>query len=84
MPKKEIEKPLVFGLFPSRRRSAAPKPLPNPDFTKGDKLPESAVHDWTLGATGARGWMYNIGSTPHWPARFTSPMSRRFAGQMVC
>ncbi|MDX1679930.1 MAG: DUF6288 domain-containing protein, partial [Akkermansiaceae bacterium] len=34
------------------------KNMPNPDFTKGEKIPEGAVHDWTLGATGARGWMY--------------------------
>lgn len=30
---------------------------PNPDFTKGDPIPEGATHDWNLGATGARGWM---------------------------
>jgi hypothetical protein len=29
----------------------------NPDFTKGDKIPQGASHDWTLGATGTRGWM---------------------------
>jgi len=34
------------------------KDMPNPDFTKGEKIPEGAVHDWTLGATGARGWIY--------------------------
>jgi hypothetical protein len=30
--------------------------MPNPDFTQGGKTDGS--HDWTLGATGARGWMY--------------------------
>ena len=30
-----------------------------PDFTKGDAIPEGASHDWNLGATGARGWMYS-------------------------
>jgi hypothetical protein len=30
-----------------------------PDFTKGEPIPEGATHDWTLGATGARGWMYS-------------------------
>lgn len=30
-----------------------------PDFTKGDPLPEGATHDWNLGATGARGWMFS-------------------------
>ena len=29
-----------------------------PDFTKGDPIPAGATHDWTLGATGLRGWMY--------------------------
>ncbi len=29
-----------------------------PDFTKGDKIPAGANHDWNLGATGARGWIY--------------------------
>ncbi|HSP41768.1 MAG TPA: DUF6288 domain-containing protein [Luteolibacter sp.] len=38
---------------------AAPQQLPNPDFTKGEPIPEGATHDWTLGATGARGWMYS-------------------------
>lgn len=38
---------------------AAPKKLPNPDFTQGEAIPEDASHDWTLGATGARGWMYS-------------------------
>ncbi len=30
-----------------------------PDFTKGGRVPAGAVHDWNLGATGARGWMYS-------------------------
>lgn len=30
-----------------------------PDFTKGDGIPAGAVHDWNLGATGARGWMFS-------------------------
>ena len=29
-----------------------------PDFTKGDPIHSGAGHDWNLGATGARGWMY--------------------------
>ena len=29
-----------------------------PDFTKGDAIPAGADHDWSLGATGARGWMH--------------------------
>ncbi len=40
--------------------SAAPrgKQIENPDLTKGGTIPEQAKHDWNLGATGARGWMY--------------------------
>ena len=33
--------------------------MTKPDFTKGDPIPEGANHDWTLGATGTRGWMYS-------------------------
>ena len=35
---------------------AAPQPQV-PDFTKGDKIPPRS-HDWNLGPTGARGWIY--------------------------
>ncbi|MBT8045507.1 MAG: PDZ domain-containing protein, partial [Verrucomicrobiae bacterium] len=35
------------------------KNIPNPDFTKGEPIPKGATHDWTLGATGARGWIYS-------------------------
>lgn len=39
---------------------AAPKAtITKPDFTKGDTIPAGATHDWTLGATGTRGWMYS-------------------------
>jgi hypothetical protein len=30
-----------------------------PDFTKGGKIPASANHDWNLGATGLRGWIFS-------------------------
>jgi hypothetical protein len=30
-----------------------------PDLTRGEPIPEGATHDWNLGATGARGWMYS-------------------------
>ena len=29
-----------------------------PDFTKGGSIPAKAKHDWNLGATGLRGWMF--------------------------
>ena len=38
---------------------AAKAPLSNPDFTKGGVIPTDAKHDWTLGATGARGWTFS-------------------------
>lgn len=31
----------------------------NPDLTRGGSIPDGATHDWNLGATGARGWMYS-------------------------
>ncbi len=51
--------PLTTLLFTSFASAAAPKvEMPNPDFTKGEPIPAEATHSWTLGATGARGWMY--------------------------
>lgn len=38
--------------------AAPPKSVPMPDFTKGDKVPAEAKHDWNLGPTGLRGWMF--------------------------
>ena len=39
--------------------TAAPKdPVVVPDFTKGAKVPKDAKHDWNLGPTGLRGWIY--------------------------
>ena len=38
--------------------AAKGQPLTIPDFTKGDAIPAGAKHDWNLGATGARGWMF--------------------------
>ncbi|MBL9127669.1 MAG: hypothetical protein JNL97_08480, partial [Verrucomicrobiales bacterium] len=39
---------------------AAPggKALEIPDFTRGDAVPANAKHDWNLGPTGLRGWMF--------------------------
>ena len=31
---------------------------PIPEFTRGDEIPKGANHDWNLGPTGARGWIY--------------------------
>ncbi|MDC0648252.1 DUF6288 domain-containing protein [bacterium] len=31
---------------------------PRPDLTAGDAAPEGWTHDWNLGPTGARGWIY--------------------------
>ncbi len=34
-------------------------PQGGPDFTQGGSIPPKAKHDWALGATGARGWIYS-------------------------
>jgi hypothetical protein len=34
------------------------QPLKIPDFTNGDTIPTGAKHDWNLGPTGLRGWMF--------------------------
>jgi len=39
--------------------SGPPSTTENPDFTRGGTVPEGATHDWNLGPTGARGWMYS-------------------------
>ncbi len=52
---------LWIGLLFSASLSAAPKAMLNPDFTKGEPVPEGASKDWNLGATGARGWMHSHG-----------------------
>jgi len=45
-------------IISSSALSARKIDIPNPDFTKGEPIPKVATKDWTLGATGARGWMY--------------------------
>ncbi len=50
-------------LFPEGRVAAAAgggagEAVP-PDFTQGESIPEGYTHDWTLGPTGARGWMFS-------------------------
>lgn len=51
---------LVAGLliFSGSLTAARKAAIEKPDFTKGDPIPEEASHDWNLGATGARGWIY--------------------------
>ncbi|MEZ6066908.1 MAG: DUF6288 domain-containing protein [Planctomycetaceae bacterium] len=50
--------PLLFCLstLPAADRGQA---TPVPDLTNGDAIPAGATHDWNLGATGARGWMFS-------------------------
>jgi hypothetical protein len=47
---------LVFLAAPSSAAKSSRKS--NPDFTQGGKIPKGAKHDWNLGATGSRGWMF--------------------------
>ena len=50
----------VLLAMPADLSAARPKGDPaNPDFTKGESIPEGFKHDWNLGATGARGWMFS-------------------------
>lgn len=50
---------LVLFISSSILQAAPSKSLPMPDFTKGGKVPAEAKHDWNLGATGLRGWMFS-------------------------
>jgi hypothetical protein len=51
--------PALLGVILSVCDAAPQNTMPNPDFTKGGKIPAGANHDWTLGATGARGWIHS-------------------------
>ncbi len=42
----------------SSASASAEKILKIPDFTAGDVIPAEARHDWNLGPTGLRGWMF--------------------------
>ncbi|MFZ9916348.1 MAG: DUF6288 domain-containing protein, partial [Phycisphaerales bacterium] len=52
---------LAMSLAVDAHAVAAPPKAPAaiPDFTKGDAVPEGMTHDWNLGPTGARGWIYS-------------------------
>ena len=50
---------LLAGILFAGTLAAAPPPMPNPDFTKGEPVPQGADKDWNLGATGLRGWMHS-------------------------
>ena len=50
----------ILLTVPASVSAAKPKgDVINPDFTKGESIPEGFKHDWNLGATGARGWMFS-------------------------
>ena len=50
----------LFSFLAAPLPAAAPRStMANPDFTNGDPVPEGATHDWNLGPTGARGWMFS-------------------------
>ena len=51
---------IVAATLASPCPAAGPKgKMSQPDLTKGEAIPTGANHDWTLGATGARGWMFS-------------------------
>jgi hypothetical protein len=63
MPKLELRMfaPAAIGLLVifGSDRALAGFPQTPPDLTRGEKIPEAAKHDWALGATGVRGWIYS-------------------------
>ena len=50
---------IAFTALSITSLSAQKVEMKNVDFTKGEQIPAGANHNWTLGATGARGWMYS-------------------------
>ena len=49
---------ICFGFVTVAQASPDDKELAIPDFTKGDLVPTAAKHDWNLGPTGLRGWIF--------------------------
>ncbi len=49
---------VMFSAFSASYAAGGGQAAEVPDFTQGAKIPEDAKHDWNLGATGLRGWMY--------------------------
>ncbi len=49
---------VVFATYGSKCAADNGQETSIPDFTQGEKIPENAKHDWNLGATGMRGWIY--------------------------
>ena len=49
---------VMFSAFGASYAAGGGQAAEIPDFTQGAKIPEDAKHDWNLGATGLRGWMY--------------------------
>lgn len=55
-----LSKTFLLTIALASQALAAPKgKMALPDFTKGDPIPNGANHDWNLGATGARDWMFS-------------------------
>jgi len=49
---------VVFSAFTASYAAGGGQAAEVPDFTQGAKIPDDAKHDWNLGATGLRGWIY--------------------------
>lgn len=56
--RKAVEPALVVGVVLLVSCAEVAAAGENPDFTKGEAIPEAASHDWNLGPTGLRGWIY--------------------------
>jgi hypothetical protein len=50
---------VLLALPASVSGATAKSKVTSPDFTKGESIPDGSKHDWNLGATGARGWMFS-------------------------
>lgn len=49
---------LVLAAFSHITMATAQEPVVVPDFTQGAKIPKNSRHDWNLGPTGLRGWIF--------------------------
>ena len=57
-PRVRIVTLLVIAAFSHFTKATAQAPIVVPDFTKGAIIPKDSRHDWNLGPTGLRGWIF--------------------------
>lgn len=50
---------ISLGFNQATAAGGGPGGATQPDFTKGEEIPQGYTHDWNLGPTGMRGWIFS-------------------------